>query len=392
QSVLSGPTVEIDRAAKLLLEAGLRITRLSVAAAFHSPLVAEAAKPFREALETVAFLPGRQPVYANTTASVYPVGTDEAKTLLAEQLAKPVLFADEIRALAGSGVRTFLEVGPGGVLARLAEATLGTEKGAEFLAVDSSSGRRASMLDLADVLARLVARGHALNLTAWQQSARPRPLTPAAKPGLTVALCGANYVAPRLRREPRTPTPLALLTTPDENRVMAEPNLNPSDPAAIAQALAATQQTLAALQQMQEQTALLHQQFLQSQELAQRTLANLVAQQQAMFLPGMSVGAVALPPPAPLPLPPAPVVAVPKTIPPMDQSRLVPPPVAPMPAPAVVRPTATLPPPPPPLFTPQSTPRVPVVPAAIPVAQGIFTPPPMARPVSVDIAQTLLNV
>ncbi|MGL4422145.1 MAG: acyltransferase domain-containing protein, partial [Gemmataceae bacterium] len=176
QSVLSGPTVEIDRAANLLLEAGLRITRLSVAAAFHSPLVAEAAKPFREALETVAFLPGRQPVYANTTASVYPVGTDEAKTLLAEQLAKPVLFADEIRALAGSGVRTFLEVGPGGVLARLAEATLGTEKGAEFLAIDSSSGRRASMLDLADVLARLVARGHALNLTAWEQSARPRPL------------------------------------------------------------------------------------------------------------------------------------------------------------------------------------------------------------------------
>src|SRR5690606_2440155 len=72
QSVLSGATPDIDRAEKALTARGVRTSRLPVAAAFHSPLVADAASPFRAALDGVEFSPGEKPVFANTTASEYP--------------------------------------------------------------------------------------------------------------------------------------------------------------------------------------------------------------------------------------------------------------------------------------------------------------------------------
>src|SRR5262249_39607813 len=84
------------------------------------------------------------------------------------------------------------------------------------------------------------------------------------------------------------------------------------DPNALAQALLMTQQSLAALQGMQEQTAALHKQFLESQEAAQRTLQALVEQQQSLLLSGLGAGAplpaINLPPPTSVaPPPPTPV-------------------------------------------------------------------------------------
>src|SRR5207237_9850402 len=146
---------------------------------------AGAEEPRRAALANVAVAPGSKPVFANTTAAEYPADADAARDLLGKQLAQPVAFADEIRALAATGVRTFLEVGPGSTLSRLAEATLaglasGTRKGAEgagaeFIAVDGSGGRRPGVLDLGNALARLAARGHPVRLAGWEEGSRCRP-------------------------------------------------------------------------------------------------------------------------------------------------------------------------------------------------------------------------
>ena len=122
QTVLSGSTAAIDAAEPALRAAGLRGVRLPVAAAFHSPLVADAATPFRAALDDIPFPTGTKPVYANTTAGEYPAASAAARELLGNQLAKPVEFVEQIRVMAKSGVRTFAEVGPGRVLAKLVEA------------------------------------------------------------------------------------------------------------------------------------------------------------------------------------------------------------------------------------------------------------------------------
>src|SRR5205807_190871 len=159
------------------------------------------------------------------------------------QLARPVQFVDQIRAMAEAGVRTFVEVGPGSVLTRLVESIL-TDAGfadAEAFALDASSGKRSGVLELGTVLARLAARGVPVRLEAWEAESRCRPLPP-TKAGLTVPLCGANYVMPRDKRPPR---PIRVSSMSESNGAI------PSDPNAIAQALAMTQQSLAALQRMQ---------------------------------------------------------------------------------------------------------------------------------------------
>ena len=295
QSVLSGSTKEIERAAEAFAGSGIKCARLPVAAAFHSRFVADAAGPFLAALEGVKFARGSAPVYANTSASEYPDDAAAARSLLANQLAKPVAFVEEIRAMAASGVRTFVEVGPGSVLTRLNEAIL-TEAGfseCEFFALDAAGGKRSGVLDLANVLTRLLARGHRVNLAAWESDSRCRP-APASngKPGLTVPLTGANYVSPRERRPPvsrngkhdgTNGSPVSQVSRAASTaRRVADFNARPfalktvampeSDPNSLAQALLMTQQSLTALQRMQEQTAALHKQFLESQESAQRTL------------------------------------------------------------------------------------------------------------------------
>jgi len=304
QTVLSGATSEVERSQKIFAAAKLKCSRLPVAAAFHSAFVADAAGPFRAALEKVEFVQASPQVYANTTAAEYPVDAAAARDLLANQLAKPVAFVEQIQAMAAAGVRTFIEVGPGSVLTQLVGRILADLEisEAECAALDASSGKRGGVLELGNLLARLAARGERVRLEAWEAESRCRPAPP-AKTGLTVPLCGANYVTPREPRPPRQLVELNGASSPPVRVVsMPDSQSSPADPNAIAQALAMTQQSLAALQRMQEQTALLHRQFLESQEASQRTLQALVDQQQTLLLSGLGNG-IARTPIAYTPLP-----------------------------------------------------------------------------------------
>ena len=90
QIVLSGHAQACDRAVEAASALGLRATKLSVAGAFHSPLMAPAAEGMARALETVEFRPARCPVWSNVTGK--PHGGDSAtlKSLLVDQIVKPV--------------------------------------------------------------------------------------------------------------------------------------------------------------------------------------------------------------------------------------------------------------------------------------------------------------
>jgi acyl transferase domain-containing protein len=397
QCVLSGTTAEIARAEESLQKRRLRSTRLPVAAAFHSPLVERASVPFRAALDEVEIHATSAPVFANTTAENYPDDADAVRDLLAEQLAKPVEFVRLIQNMVQSGIRTFLEVGPGIVLARLANATLnhdGTLADAECLSLDASAGKKAGLVDLAHVLARLAARGHAVDLSMWEAGQTYRIAT--ARPGLTVPIVGANYVRPKPAQHKvseaaiRPATPMSALPTKAHSPPpmdAATPALRPAPPArtapiekptsptssqpvpaaarvsprksmsdhsttppphplALSGALGVSQQSLLAFQRMQEQTANLHKQFLDNQQAALATLQALVAQQHAL-LTGQPTAPIAFtPPPAPIPAPPAPTFVpapAPTYRPPVVQEAPRPTAVSrPIPAP----PPAPLPPPP----------------------------------------------
>lgn len=120
QLVISGEEAGVERAMALCKAAGAkRAIRLNVSGAFHSPLMESAASGLSEALDSAAFDDPHFAVYANVNGQ--PVlEAAEAKTLLLEQLAKPVRWTDEVLALTARFPNAlYVEMGPGSVLSGL---------------------------------------------------------------------------------------------------------------------------------------------------------------------------------------------------------------------------------------------------------------------------------
>ena len=116
QVVLSGASAELEAAAAAAKAQGLRSIALPVAGAFHSSHMAAAVEPFRAALAEVEFrLPG-VPVLSCTSTRAF---VDPAAEL-ANALVRPVRWRETMLALAAAGANTFIDAGPGRVLARLA--------------------------------------------------------------------------------------------------------------------------------------------------------------------------------------------------------------------------------------------------------------------------------
>ncbi|MCZ0990455.1 ACP S-malonyltransferase [Streptomyces diastatochromogenes] len=125
QSVISGPTAEVETAVGLLREAGLGARRIPVACAFHSPVVAAAGERFAKVLADKTVRAPEFPVWANRTAAPYPHDGDAVRGELAAQIGAPVAFAAQIEAMYEAGARIFVEAGPGTVLTRLVGQILG---------------------------------------------------------------------------------------------------------------------------------------------------------------------------------------------------------------------------------------------------------------------------
>ncbi|HEV2372499.1 MAG TPA: SDR family NAD(P)-dependent oxidoreductase [Streptosporangiaceae bacterium] len=124
QVVVSGPTPAVEAAIETLTERGMTARRLPVACAFHSPLVAAAARTLASVLaDRDVAVPGF-PVFANATAAPYPGTPDGVREVLARQVAEPVRFAEQVTAMYAAGARTFVEAGPGRVLTGLVGAVL----------------------------------------------------------------------------------------------------------------------------------------------------------------------------------------------------------------------------------------------------------------------------
>ncbi len=302
QVVLSGATDQIDRAMARLQQRGVVAKKLPVSAAFHSIYVADAEKPFTDFLQAISFEQGDISVYANSTAEPYPADGEKCKTLLAGQLAKPVEFVRQIENMYAAGITTFVEVGPGKTLSTLVNAILG-EKQHQALALDASRGKRSGQYDLASLLAQLSVSGQSLALEKWDEAWLDSysEASSKAKSLMSISVGGANYVKPRLRREA-----VKIKTTMKSENSIPGPvanstgELNRAVPpgSQTSEALQITQQNILTLQKMQEQTAQLHKQYLQGQQLAQQNIQQLIHQQRTVLTGDLAAPVIApdLPP------------------------------------------------------------------------------------------------
>lgn len=313
QVVVAGTRAAIEAARAAFSRLKMASTPLNVGAAFHSPLVAPAAAPFAEFLRTEHFAAGHFPVLANATASAYPDDEADKRSLLAGQLASPVRFVEAVEALYARGCRLFLEVGPGARLSGLVRRILAGKSQVRIVALDGK-GLGGGTLSLAAALAELAAAGVGVDLTRWDHGFHSLEAAPIARGKvLTVPIGGANYVKPeRLVQKParviQKPTVLAppAVIAPRASAPTAAPAsvsksvevqkdaTRPARPAPLREdrsmtqhhsgpapeLLQLTRDTVLVLQRMQEQSAALHQQFLEGQMQVQRMFFEILAQQR----------------------------------------------------------------------------------------------------------------
>ena len=312
QTVVSGTERGIEALHGLLSAAGITARRLAVSAAFHSPLAHSAVGPLREFLEKLELTAPRIDVYGNADAAIYRGEPDAIRRTLAEHLAAPVRFLDQIEAMYADGVRTFIEVGAGSTLTGLIRQILGDR---DHVAVSLDKRGRDGVTAWHEAVGRLAVHGVPMDPTKLSQDWHPASRV--APPRMSVRINGTGYTPPagavglRLLRRSRC-------------QRLPRPHLNDLlEPAAPMTESDPTAQWLAAVQEMQRQTAEAHmhfqrvladshQAFLQ---LAENTFAAFTGQPQP--LPQQVVPM----PPAPVPMPPGPSRAGPSRRPSRHRSR-----------------------------------------------------------------------
>jgi len=119
QIVLSGSIEGIERAVEAAKDAGVRrAIKLEVAGAYHSRLMAGAQEKLAHELARVEFHAPQVPVICNFGAR--PVSAPaEVREMLEQQVTGSVRWTESMQFLLAQGHRTFVELGPGKVLAGL---------------------------------------------------------------------------------------------------------------------------------------------------------------------------------------------------------------------------------------------------------------------------------
>jgi len=123
QIVVAGSEKSIDELILYLKQNKMRVIKLNVSGAFHSPFMKEAGEKMAKYLDKVNFTKGIIPLYSNMTSKLYE-DTDVYKINLSKQIYSPVLWIDEIINMQKAGAEIFIEVGAGKVLSGLVKKIL----------------------------------------------------------------------------------------------------------------------------------------------------------------------------------------------------------------------------------------------------------------------------
>ncbi|WP_394823560.1 type I polyketide synthase [Pendulispora albinea] len=119
--VLAGPPHGIDDVEQALAADGIQTRRLPAQRAFHSPMMAAAAKEFAAAIRAARPRVPKRPFLSNVTGTWITSAEATSPDYWSDQLCKPVRFAEGLDALLAGERLALLEVGPGRSLSRLSQ-------------------------------------------------------------------------------------------------------------------------------------------------------------------------------------------------------------------------------------------------------------------------------
>lgn len=119
QVVLTGDENAVKKAGELLLEAGARrVVPLAVSGAFHSKFLENASKEFASFVSDLDISSASIPVVTNVDASA-TISSEDFREKMPRQICSSVHWTQTIENMIQNGVDTFVEIGPGKVLAGL---------------------------------------------------------------------------------------------------------------------------------------------------------------------------------------------------------------------------------------------------------------------------------
>ena len=148
QVVIAGHVPAVDRASELCKKAGAkRALRLPVSAPFHCALMKPAQERLARDLEGITFSAPSVPLVNNVDAVVVRAA-EACRDGLVRQVSGTVRWQESVERLVREGVDTFVEVGPGTVLAGLVKKI---DKGVRVLSVEDSASLEATAAALQEM-------------------------------------------------------------------------------------------------------------------------------------------------------------------------------------------------------------------------------------------------
>ena len=119
QVVIAGEKAAVERAIEIAKTKGCKkAVPLPVSVPVHTPLMQKAADRLATDLSSIAWTDLRMPLINNAEAKPI-VKAGDIQASLVRQLPSSVLWEDSVKAMAATGVKTFVEIGPGTVLTGL---------------------------------------------------------------------------------------------------------------------------------------------------------------------------------------------------------------------------------------------------------------------------------
>ena len=142
QLVISGATDKLAPACALAKAKGaMRALPLTVAGAYHSPLMASAQPKLEAELAHMTLRQPAVPVIANVTAQPHE-GPDAIRARLVEQVTSSVRWEESMRCLIAQGFTRFIELGPGRALSGFMKRI---DKTVQILNVEDSASLEATV-------------------------------------------------------------------------------------------------------------------------------------------------------------------------------------------------------------------------------------------------------
>ncbi|MFQ6399173.1 SDR family NAD(P)-dependent oxidoreductase, partial [Nocardia sp. KC 131] len=199
--VLSGDADAVGEVERLLGDQGRKTNRLRVSHAFHSARMEPMLAEFRSVAAGVTYRTPTIPIVSNVTGELVDGELTDPEYWV-RQVRSAVRFAPGVRALAVSGVRRFLEVGPDAVLAAMTGQCLAEEPDVEARSVVAATARRGAARSAISAAANEVAQftaflaaAHTAGLEVdWRPLFAGRPLRRIAVP--TYAFQHTRYWLP----------------------------------------------------------------------------------------------------------------------------------------------------------------------------------------------------